>query len=113
VPIGPKNIVIHELIGLEVVVIHHSDPTMIGLRGKVVDETMKTLVIDGKRVPKEGALFCFRLPDDRWTPVKGEEILLRPWERTKKGYKRYLRRRPQVFESVDECVQRYIEFTRE
>ena len=106
-PIGPKNIIIHELIGLEVVVVNHSDPTLIGLRGKVVDETMKTLVLETERgekvVPKEYGVFCFRLPDGKWTLVRGGEILFRPWERTKRGYKKFLRRKPKVFEGP--CVE--------
>ncbi len=106
-PIGPKNIVIHELIGLEVVVVNHSDPSLIGLRGRVVDETMKTLVLETesgeKVVPKEYGVFCFKLPDGRWTFVRGEEILFRPWERTKRGYKKFLRRKPKVFE--EPCLE--------
>ncbi len=107
VPIGPKNIVIHELIGLGVVIVNHSDPSLIGLRGTIVDETLKTLLLETdrgkKRVPKKGGIFCFRLPDGRWTLVRGEEILFRPWERTKRGYKAFLRRRPKVFEGP--CVE--------
>ncbi len=100
-PIGPKNIVIHELIGLHVRVANHSDPSLIGVEGTVVDETMNTLVVeteDGEKVvPKRYGVFHFRLPDGRWTEVRGEEILSRPHERTKRGYKKYLRRRPRVF----------------
>ena len=100
-PIGPKNIIIHELIGLEAIVVNHSDPTLIGLRGRVVDETMKTLVLETEQgekvVPKEYGVFCFKLPDERWTLVRGDEILFRPWERTKRGYKKFLKRRPKVF----------------
>ena len=107
-PIGPKNIVIHELIGLDVVVINHADPTLIGLRGKVVDETMNTLVLETeegeKIVPKKYGVFCFRLPDGRWTLVKGDEILFRPHERTKRGYKRFLQRKPRVFD--EPCLEK-------
>ena len=101
-PVGPKNIVIHELVGLEVIVVNHTDPSLVGLRGIVVDETLNTLLIQTergrKRVPKKGAVFCFRLPNGKWTIVKGEEILFRPWERTKRGYKAYIRRKPKIFD---------------
>ena len=53
----------HELIGLEVAILRSTDPSLVGVRGLVVDETRNTLVVEAggreKRVPKEGARFRF------------------------------------------------------
>ncbi len=92
-----ENIVIHELVGLNVTVLFHSDPTLAGIEGKVVGETMKTLLIKTdkgiKVVPKKYATFCFVLPKGKKTVVRGEEILYKPWERTKRAYKKFLKRK--------------------
>ena len=49
----------HELIGLEVEVLHATDPSQAHVRGRVVDETRNTLVLeiqgDEKRIPKHGS----------------------------------------------------------
>ena len=57
----------------------------IGLQGKVVNETQKTLVIRDastlfKTVFKRGSAFEFKLTDEK-VVVKGDEIAFRPWER--------------------------------
>ncbi len=112
-PPNPKNIIIHELIGREVVVINHTDPTLIGIRGIVVNETLKTIHVltkDGvKVVSKKNGTFCFHIEGRRWTIVRGDEIFLRPHERTKRGYKRYLRRRPLTFKDWEDCMKRYLQ----
>ncbi|HIP66335.1 MAG TPA: ribonuclease P protein subunit [Pyrodictium sp.] len=82
------NIFFHELIGLRVRVLHHSDPTISGLEGTVVGETTNTLVIecrDGvKRVPKKQGVFLFWIPREGWVLVYGEEISGDSVERLKK-----------------------------
>jgi ribonuclease P protein subunit POP4 len=82
-----NNIIYHELIGLQAVVIDHTDKTLIGRRGKVVDETMNMLVIDegGKeiKVPKLGSKIIFKLPD-KDVEVCGEMLIGRPEDRVKK-----------------------------
>jgi ribonuclease P protein subunit POP4 len=76
-----------ELIGLQVEVIGATDPGHIGLRGRVVDETMKTLVIEKegkeKMIQKKGALFRFDIRGG--IEVHGEDILFRPEERIKRA----------------------------
>ncbi len=99
-PLTPKNVVIHELIGLRVRVIHHPDPTLIGFTGMVEDETLNTLVISSRTVSKRGAIFLFEIKKGKWVPVKGEEIMFRPWERTKRGYKKFLRRKVRSKEAI-------------
>jgi len=82
------NIFFHELVGLQVRVLHHSDPTVSGLEGVVVKETANTLFIecrDGvKRVSKRQGVFLFWIPKEGWVLVYGEEISGDPVERLKK-----------------------------
>jgi ribonuclease P protein subunit POP4 len=77
----------HELIGLEVAILRAKDPSLVGVRGHVVDETRNTLVVQAegreKRVPKEGTRFRFALQGG--VDVDGDEILYRPEDRVKKA----------------------------
>ena len=84
----PGNLARHELIGLQVAVVKAADPGLVGLKGQVVDETMKTLVIESggkeRRVPKAGCAFLFEL-DGQNVGLDGSDIAYRPEERTKKA----------------------------
>ncbi|WP_457554843.1 ribonuclease P protein component 1 [Candidatus Pyrohabitans sp.] len=77
----------HELIGLECEVVAASDPTLVGLRGVVVDESrnMLTLEVKGRRkcVPKSIARFRFRV-GRHVLEVEGKAIVARPEDRIKK-----------------------------
>ena len=77
----------HELIGLSVVVSESTDPSLVGLRGVVTDETRNTLVVETpkgeKRVPKHGAAFTFDVQGR--TRVVGDDLLFRPEDRIKKA----------------------------
>lgn len=88
--ITPGNILCHELIGLEVRVRQYTDPKLIALSGVVVDETLKSLIIEessGRRVRvfKANGVFAFRLPSGEEVDVAGVDILGRPWDRLKKN----------------------------
>jgi len=76
-----------ELIGLHVEVVEATDSGHIGLRGRVVDETMKILIIEKegkeKMIQKKGALFRFEIRGG--IEVRGEDILFRPEERIKRA----------------------------
>ena len=84
----PFNIKYHELIGLRVRVVSHSDPTLCGIEGVVVDETRNTLVIEvggrRKRVLKLYGVFEFTLPNGKKVYLDGSEILGRPEDRLKR-----------------------------
>ena len=77
----------HELIGLQVAILRSPDPSLVGVRGLVVDETRNTLVVEAggreKRVAKEGTGFRFDV--EGGVEVDGAEILYRPEDRTKKA----------------------------
>jgi ribonuclease P protein subunit POP4 len=72
------NITIHVLAGLEVVVLQHSDPSIQGLRGRVVRETKNALFVETangiKTILKQNAIFLLRLPEGEWVLVRGEKI---------------------------------------
>ena len=67
-----------------------SNPMNIHIRGKVIDETMKTLVIRGKgthMIAKKNAIFKFRL-DGVTVKIEGKALIGRPEDRVKKETKR-------------------------
>lgn len=85
----PQNLRLHELIGLNVKIANSSSRELIGLEGKVVDETKNLLVIETekgeKRIPKTASTFLFTLESGEKAELKGKEIAFRPEERTKKA----------------------------
>ncbi len=91
-----KNIVLHELIGLDVEVINCSDPEQIGVSGRVIDETKNTLLISTRRgvrrAVKKCSTFRFKKGSKSFI-VDGEEINFRPHERLEKSLKFYKRRK--------------------
>ncbi|QLD84722.1 ribonuclease P protein component 1 [Natronomonas halophila] len=82
---NPDSLVRHELAGLDVEVVDSPNPDLVGIAGRVVDETMHTLLVaasDGmKRVPKADATFRFDL-DDTAVVVEGDRLVARPARRT-------------------------------
>ncbi len=85
--IRPENLVRHELIGLRVEVLRARNKSLIGIKGKVVDETKNLLVIETKKgekkVLKEEAIFKFTLPSGQKVIVNGKLLVARPEERVK------------------------------
>ncbi len=93
--ITPQNIFRHEFIGLPVKVAESSHEGYKGIKGRVVDETKNTIKIEDmegneKVIPKKVALFQFTLPDGVKVEVNGKVIAIRPENRIKKRYKKYL-----------------------
>lgn len=87
--ITSKSLPYHEIIGLRVRVLQYSDPQVRGLEGVIVDETLKTLVVerdDGSRVRVFKALgtFEFKLPSGELAVIRGDSLIGRPWDRLKK-----------------------------
>lgn len=82
--ITAENLIHHELNGLEVEVIESSNPGLKGMKGKVVEETKKTIVIENgriRRIPKENTTFIFQLPDQQRVKIQGKLLLLSPEDR--------------------------------
>ena len=88
------ELVADELIGLEVEVAESTDSGLVGLSGRVVDESMKTLLIQTerglKRAPKACCVFIFRYRGRR-VRVDGRLLVSRPEDRIKKAL--HLRRK--------------------
>lgn len=86
---NPNNILQHEIIGLDVEVFSDNLCNN-GIVGKVVDETMNTLLIKAgefKRIPKKNTVFKFKLNSEA-VKVEGEALISRPEDRIKKSKKR-------------------------
>ncbi len=92
--ITPKNIVKHELIGLEAEVVESSNKNLVGIRGKVVDETRNMLVIFDKRknmekrVEKKISKFMF-IVSGKKVIVNGALLVARPEDRIRKKLKKW------------------------
>ena len=82
-----KNIIRHEIIGLECMVVGAENKSQTGLRGMIVNETMKTVDIETgtgiKKIPKAGSKFKIKL-DNETIVLDGNFILGRPEDRIKK-----------------------------
>ena len=94
--ITSKNIFYHELIGLYCEVIESSNKSFVGISGKVVDETKKTILIEKicgngieeKLIPKDVSIFHFKLPNGNWVEIHGKILVSRPEDRIKKKFKK-------------------------
>lgn len=84
---SPTNIARHEFIGLRVVVVDAQNKNLIGIEGKIIDETKNTFLIQTesseKNVLKNGASFKLRL-DKQEIIIKGDILVGRPEDRIKK-----------------------------
>ncbi|MFQ5887957.1 MAG: ribonuclease P protein component 1, partial [Candidatus Hydrothermarchaeales archaeon] len=85
----PKNLVRHELIGLETEVVDSTNHFLVGLKGTVVDETRNIIVLDDgkkeRKIPKSEAKFLFKLPT-ALVEVQGRLLVGRPEDRIKKRF---------------------------
>lgn len=84
-----NNLIFSTFIGLEIEVVHSSCRDFIGIKGRVVDETKNTLIIetfDGneKKIPKISCTFRFTLEDGKKKEIEGKKMTFRPEERPKK-----------------------------
>ena len=87
-----SSIVQDEFIGLEARVVKSSNLGLVGISGKVVDETRNTFTIlqDGaqKVVVKDTSVFGFVMPDGTVVEIDGKAIIGRPEDRIKKRPRR-------------------------
>jgi ribonuclease P protein subunit POP4 len=83
--ISPQNVIRHELIGLDVLVVHSSNPAQTGISGRIIDETRNMLIIAGergvRRIPKRLSIFRITLPDGRMVEVNGSVLVMAPEKR--------------------------------
>ena len=82
--ITAENITRHELIGLETSIVKSSNSQMVGLHGKIIDETKSMFAIETamgmKTIPKQNSIWQFNL-DGMSTLVDGNTIAKRSFER--------------------------------
>jgi len=92
-PITPKNLVRHELIGLQVRVVASSNFSAIGGNGRVVDESRDMLTVETefgeKHYVKDQCFFAFTLPSGEVVRVDGKVLVGRPEDRIKKKLKKW------------------------
>ena len=83
--ISPQNVIRHELIGLDVLVVHASNPAQAGISGRIIDETRNMLIIAAergvRRIPKRMSTFRITLPDGRMVEVNGSVLVMTPEKR--------------------------------
>jgi ribonuclease P protein subunit POP4 len=91
--ISAKNLIRHELIGLNVEVANSTNRFHIGLKGFVVDETKNLLTIETdkgiKKIQKKGAEFIFTIPEGKRVKVNGTLIAKRHEDRVKLKVKKW------------------------
>ena len=90
--ITPKNLIRHELIGLQVDVIESTNKDNIGIKGTVVNETKHMLTIKTttglKRIAKAGSTFLFMF-NGKKVKVDGKRIEKTPENRIKMKVKKW------------------------
>ena len=83
-----KKEIIEEFIGKRIKVIKSTSKELTGKEGKVIDETMKTFIIEEKKgekktIPKKEAVFMIN-----GKKIPGNELVYRPVERIKKNWRK-------------------------
>jgi ribonuclease P protein subunit POP4 len=90
--ISSQNVLRHELIGLDILVVGAHNPLHRGLTGCIVDETRNLLILETKlgikRIPKKGSLFQVRLYSGELVEIDGSVMILAPEKRINLQMKR-------------------------
>jgi ribonuclease P protein subunit POP4 len=88
-----KDLVMHELIGLEVKVVSSTNSQLAGLTGTVIDETRNMLKVETpkgeKSLAKQDCVFSFHLHSGEWVKVRGSLLVARPEDRIKKKFRKW------------------------
>jgi ribonuclease P protein subunit POP4 len=83
--ISSRNVLRHELIGLDVLVSGATNPKQKGLSGRIIDETRNLLVIETprgiKRIAKMHSTFRVSLPSMELVEIDGSVLVLAPEKR--------------------------------
>lgn len=84
----PENLTRHELIGLDVLVEASTNPSQVGISGRIVDETRNTFLLEtGRkvlRISKSNTSLIFTLPEGRRVLVSGFVLISQPENRIQK-----------------------------
>jgi len=82
-----KEFVHHELIGLHILVSDAKNPSLIGLKGKIIDETKNTIVIEHDKTTKKllkNQITMKLRHDKNYVEIEGRKIVGKPEVRIKK-----------------------------
>jgi ribonuclease P protein subunit POP4 len=83
--ISSRNVLRHELIGLDVLVSGAANPDQKGLSGRIIDETRNLLVIETpqgiRRIAKMHNTFRVSLPSRELVEIDGSVLVLAPEKR--------------------------------
>jgi len=81
-----KNLIQHEIIGLETTVSRAKNKSMEGIKGKITDETQNTVTVQSgnktRKLLKEQITLTFTI-NGKAVDVEGKYLVGRPEERTK------------------------------
>jgi ribonuclease P protein subunit POP4 len=79
-------------IGLKAKIVRSSNPSNVGISGKIIDDTQNTLAIlhnnKKKVIAKETSVFHLTLPDNQVIEVDGKILIGRLEDRVKKALRR-------------------------
>ena len=93
IQINPYNLVRHELIGLDVRVMRSQNRQLVGLKGRIVDETRNTLILKDRDkqfvISKNIVSLRFSLPRGETVDLDGNMIVARPEDRIKMRVRRW------------------------
>ena len=91
--ITPFNITKNEFIGLDVRIAKSNNEQLVGIRGRIIDETRNTLVLrQGSkivRIPKDIVRLNMSIPFGKMIEVDGRSIVARPEDRIKMRVRRW------------------------
>ncbi len=84
---GLKNILKEEMIGSSIEIVESNNQTLIGIKGKIIDETKETFTIKtkekNKKVMKKKITFIIEKKGKK-IKINGDKICFRPEDRIKK-----------------------------
>jgi len=82
-----KDLVRHELIGLYIEILGSNNQCLIGIKGKIVDETKNTLSIkqtnETKKIMKDQVVLMVKINNQK-VKINGKVLVGRPEDRLKK-----------------------------
>ena len=90
--INKDNVLVHEWIGLNARIRKSTCRGMEEIRGKIVDETKNTLLLEDENgnmrtIPKKTCVFELELWDE-WVKIDGSSVCYAPEERLKKLFRK-------------------------
>ena len=83
----PSDIIRHELIGLNAEIVEAKNKSLVGLKGKIIDETKNLLIIQSKKgekkVLKDQVTLKLKMKDKKFK-LEGKLLVGKPEDRLKK-----------------------------